>query len=53
VSAEDETPIVGPLDATQWAALSPEERLAHANKLHKQILQTMKEQEESSNETEE
>jgi hypothetical protein len=53
VSDEDETPLVGPLDATQWAALSPAERLAHANKLHKQILQAMKVQEESSNETEE
>jgi hypothetical protein len=53
MSAEDETPIVGPLDATKWAALTPAERLEHANKLHKQILQAMKEQEESSDETEE
>ena len=50
---EEETPIIQPIDATRWKAMTPAERLAHANQLHKQILKAMQEQEESSPKTEE
>ena len=50
---EEETPIIQPMDATRWKAMTPAERLAHANQLHKQILKAMQEQEESSPKTEE
>jgi hypothetical protein len=52
VSDEEKKPVVFELNAEKWKAMTPAERLQHANQLHKQMVEAM-EEEDSSNEDKE
>jgi hypothetical protein len=53
VSDDEKKPVVFELNAEKWKAMTPQERLQHANQLHKQMLAAMQEEEDSSQQTEE
>lgn len=50
---EEKKPVPFDLNAEKWRAMTPQERLEHANQLHKQMLAAMQEEEDSSQQTEE
>jgi hypothetical protein len=43
VGDEEKKPVVFELNAEKWKAMTPAERLAHVNQLHKQMVEAMKE----------
>ena len=49
---EEKKPVVFELNAEKWKAMTPAERLAHVNKLHKQMVEAMKEEDSSDEEKE-
>jgi hypothetical protein len=48
MSADENKPVEFELNAEQWKAMTPQERLQHANQLHKQLLAEMNEDSDSS-----
>jgi len=53
VDDEEKKPVVFELNTEKWKAMTPAERLAHVNQLHKQMVEAMQEDEDSSQQTEE
>lgn len=53
MSENEKKPVVYELNAEKWKAMTPAQRLEHVNRLHKQIVEAMQEEEDSSNEKEE
>ena len=49
---EEKKPVVFELNAEKWKAMTPVERLAHVNQLHKQMVEEMKEEDSSDEEKE-
>ena len=49
---EEKKPVVFELNAEKWKAMTPAERLQHVNQLHKQMVEAMQEEEDSSQQTE-
>jgi len=52
VGDEEKKPVVFELNAEKWKAMTPAERLAHVNQLHKQMVDAMKEEDSSDEEKE-
>jgi hypothetical protein len=53
MSEDEKKPVVYEVNAEKWKAMTPHERLQHANQLHKQMLAAMQEEEDSTQQTEE
>lgn len=53
MAENEKKPVVYELNAEKWKAMTPAQRLEHVNRLHKQIVEAMQEEEDSSNEKEE
>ena len=53
MSDEEKKPVVYELNAERWKVMTPAQRLEHVNKLHKQIVEAMLQEEESSDEEKE
>jgi len=49
---EEQKPVAFELSAEKWKAMTPQERLQYANQLHKQKLEEMKENRDSSEQSE-
>ncbi len=50
---EEKKPVVYEINAEKWKAMTPAQRLEHVNRLHKQIVESMLEEEDSSDEEKE
>lgn len=50
---EEKKPVVFELNAEKWKAMTPAQRLQHVNQLHKQMVEAMQEEEDSSDEDKE
>ena len=50
---EEKKPVVYEINAEKWKAMTPTQRLEHVNRLHKQMVEAMQEEEDSSQQTEE
>jgi hypothetical protein len=53
VGDEEKKPVVFELNAEKWKAMTPAQRLQHVNQLHKQMVEAMQEEEDSSDEDKE